>query len=159
MEARLRLFIVLVATLLVANNLLPYVGLRDDSCQTMFSGLRWWPGGNNHHLMPQSMVSDFWRFYVDVSAELDPPAPEHGRAADLLEWLNREGREKNIEAIRAVVRQLCDRGHRVELTYRFSYDDGPAQVAQACDDPVLSDPHALIPIRLHDSDYAVGPPQ
>lgn len=147
----------MVATLLVANNLLPYVGLRDDSCQTMFSGLEWYPAENNHYLMPQVMVSDIWRFYAEVHAELGPPAPEFGRAADLLAWLNRPGREKNAEAVRAVVRQLCDRGHRVAVSYRLARGDEASTAANACDVPMLSDPHDAVPVRLYASDYPLRP--
>ena len=148
-------YIIALGALLCLNNLLPYVGLRDDSCQTMFSGLRWSDEGNNHHIAPQHMLSDLWDYYTDVHAELDPPAPEHGRAEGLERWLNQEERELNTEAVRAVVRQLCDRGHRVSLRYRlrertFRSDD-------ACREPRLSEPHAWIPIRLFDSHIALRP--
>ncbi len=142
-------WIALVATLLIANDLLPYVGLRDDSCQTMFSGLEWQETTNNHYLAPQRRWSDIGRYYTDVAATLDPPPEGHGRAADLAAWLNQPDRELNTEAVRAVIRQLCDRGHRVELRYR---DRGRARhAADACEEPTLSRPHAFIPVRLYDS--------
>lgn len=146
---------VVLGTLLIANNLLPYLGLRDDSCQTMFSGLTWGPGENNHYLVPQRMVSDLWDYYTGVHATLDPPAPEHGRVHDLEAWLNQDPRRLNTEAVRAVVRQLCDRGHRVALRYRAHGQQ--RQSANACLEPHLSEPHAWIPIRLYDSHVPAGP--
>jgi hypothetical protein len=158
LERRLRFFVATVAMLLVANDLLPYVGARDDSCQTMFSGLEWSEEGNNHHFMPQWMVTDLWRYYDDVHVELDPAATDE-RAAHLLMWLNQEGHRKNAEAIRVVVRQLCDRGHRVTMSYVDGQGAPKTDVADACDDPRLSDPHAAIPVRLYDSHYPLVIPR
>lgn len=142
-------WIALIATALIANDLLPYVGLRDDSCQTMFSGLEWEEESNNHYLAPQRSWSDLGRYYTDVHATLDPPPEGYGRATDLHTWLNQPDRELNTEAVRVVVRQLCDRGHRVTLRYRDRRRDRYTE--DACADPALSRPHAQIPVRLFDS--------
>lgn len=121
----------------------------------MFSGLEWTDTTNNHYLAPQRRLSDVGVYYTRVSATLDPPAPPHGRAHDLEAFLDRPGREVNAEAVRAVVRQLCDAGHRVTLAYRDHGVDRRAH--DACGDPRLSRPHAWIPVRLFDSSYPARP--
>ncbi|MEM9071699.1 MAG: hypothetical protein AAGE52_24535 [Myxococcota bacterium] len=151
---RLQAFVALLAITLSANNLLPYLGLRDDSCQTMFSSLHWSDEGNNHLYMPQHMVSDIWSGYVDVSATLDPPPEGYGRVKDLHDWLSQENRVLNTEAVRVVVRQICDRGHAVALRYRRSPEGPLEEAANACGEPTLSEPHWWVPIRLYETDYA-----
>ncbi|MCA9605358.1 MAG: hypothetical protein KC619_07175 [Myxococcales bacterium] len=142
-------WIALLSLALIVNDLLPYVGLRDDSCQTMFSGLEPEEASNNHYLAAQRTWSDIGRYYTDVSATLEPPPEPYTRAADLHAFLQQPERELNAEAVRVVVRQLCDRGHRVDLRYR---DRRVARHApDACGEPALSRPHAWIPVRLHDS--------
>jgi len=156
LKRRLRIAYVVFATLLVTNNTLPYLGMRDDSCQTMFSSLRWSEDGNNHVFMPQAMVGDMWDYYVDVQAELDPPPPDHGRTKTLFMWLNRNDRALNTEAMRVVVRQLCDFGHRVSLSHAVKGLDERVTVADACDDPRYSRPHRWLPFRIYESDQYWG---
>ena len=148
---RLGLAVGLVALLQVTNNLLPYVGWRDDSCQTMFSGLRWESRRNNHLFMPQRMVGDLWVFYLDVDADVRPRA--HGRMRDLADWLNRDGIQHNAEAIRVAVRQLCDAGHTVRLSYRPAPGGALVEGVDACATPELSEPRWWLPVRLYDSHY------
>lgn len=158
LERRLRIFVVVLGVSLATNNLLPYVGLRDDSCQTMFSSLHWWQDGNNHLFMPQRMLSDLWAYRTDVRATLDPPTPPEGRARDLERWLTRPDRALNTEAIRVVVRQLCDRGHRVTLRWTDRrgadlQDARAGHAADACAVPALSAPRWWIPVRLYETDF------
>lgn len=144
--------VAIVGALQVTNNSLPYIGLRDDSCQTMFSGLSWQERSNNHLIAPQRMLSSLWIFYIELEVEVTP-APRAGREADLVEWLHRDGIQHNDEAIRVAVRQLCDAGHAVRMSRR-PVAGGPVQrTDDACADPRFSDPHSWIPVRLYDSHY------
>jgi len=146
---RLGVVVVLLALVQVANNLLPYVGGRDDSCQTMFSGLDIGPEHNNHRLMPHRLMGDLWVYYLDLEVGIEP-APT-GRAADLAAWLRMPEVQHNAEAVRVAVRQLCDAGHRVQIRARTRYDETPLVRADACADPRFSAPHSFIPVRLYDS--------
>ena len=152
LRRRLKIALGVFGVLLVTNNTLPYLGLRDDSCQTMFSALTWGEDGNNHVFMPQLMLSDLWDYYVDVEATIDPEPPDYGRDKTLFMWLNRDERALNTEAVRVVVDQLCRRGYRVSLSYakkgiedRFVYED-------ACEVPHLSEPIRWLPVRVYESD-------
>lgn len=142
--------IVAVGLLQGTNNLLPYVGMRDDSCQTMFCGLDWHERSNNHYFMPQHMLTDLWIFYIDVDAEVTPEPT--GRERDLTQWLKRDGIQHNTEAIRVAVRQLCDAGYSVRLSYRRQGGE-LQEAADACEVPHLSEPHSFVPVRLYDSHY------
>lgn len=140
--------------LLSINNLLPYAGARDDSCQTMFSSLDWWEGGNNHLYMPQRMLTDAWASWTDVRVELDPPVEGHGRVRDLRDWLQQERRALNTDAVRAVVGQICERGHRVRMTYRPAvHGSSPRTVEDACAVPELSRRRWWIPVRRYETDF------
>lgn len=141
-----------LATLLAINNALPYFGLRDDSCQAMFSSLHWEADGNNHLFLPQRMLSDLWRGWNDVRAEVVSARPLDAHEQDLLRWLNQENRQLNTEATRAVIAQLCARGHRVKLRYRHPDEATPRTTDDACAVPELSEPHAWIPVRLYETD-------
>ena len=134
-----------------ANNTLPYFGLRDDSCQTMFSGLAWRDGWNNHAFMPQVMLSDLWVYYIEVEVDVDPPPPP-GRLTALHDWLARDDIQHNAEAVRVAVGQLCEAGHAVRMSYRPVHGDARHGV-DACADPRLSEAHDGIPVRLYDSHY------
>ncbi|MCB9616136.1 MAG: hypothetical protein H6722_27175 [Sandaracinus sp.] len=80
-----------------------------------------------------------------------------GHERDLVAWLNQERRELNTEAMRAVIAQLCARGHRVRLRYRHPSEETPRVTSDACGVPELSSPHAWIPVRLYETDMEVGP--
>lgn len=154
-RTRARVALGALATLLAINNAFPYFGLRDDSCQAMFSSLEWGEGWNNHLFMPQRMSSDLWRGWRDVHADVRGRLDGHEQ--DLVRWLNQERRELNTEAMRAVIAQLCARGHRVRLRYRHPAEDTPRVTSDACGVPELSSPHAWIPVRLYETDMEVGP--
>ncbi|MFK7989467.1 MAG: hypothetical protein AB8I08_25855 [Sandaracinaceae bacterium] len=142
--------VAVVSALQVSNNLLPYIGMRDDSCQTMFSGLDWHERHNNHLVMPQHMLTDWWVFYIDVDADVSPEPT--GRSREIVDWLRRDGLQHNAEAIRVGVRQLCDDGIAVHLWVRRV--GGPLEdIPDACADPRFSAPHWWIPVRLYDSHY------
>ncbi len=149
---RLIAYLVALCALQTAHNLLPYVGLRDDSCQTMFCGLEWGAHWNNHHFMPQRMVGDLWAYHTDVEATLAPAPPPGSRAAHLARWLNQEDRALNTEATRAVIHQLCAGGYRVRLRYRDAIGRDLREAEDACREPALSEPAWWIPVRLFETD-------
>lgn len=142
----------LLCSLQALHNLLPYAGLRDDSCQTMFSGLEWGAHWNNHLFMPQRMVGDLWAYHSDVEASVEPAAPALGRDAHLVEWLDQPERALNTEATRAVVQQLCARGYRVRMRWRDGVDRRTREVEDACAAADLSTPRWWIPVRLYETD-------
>ncbi|MBZ0121802.1 MAG: hypothetical protein K8H88_32715 [Sandaracinaceae bacterium] len=149
-ELALAIFIAGLASLQMAHNALPYLGMRDDSCQTMFSGLEWTDRGNNHLLFPQRSIGT-WRTLADVHVELDR-APASARADYLARWLDRSDRAFNEEAVRAVVAQLCDEGHRVRMRWRTSPAGEIHETQDACEVPALAEPHRWIPVRLYETD-------
>ena len=157
MRRRLVIFVVVLCTLQVINNLLPYIGLRDDSCQTMFCGLEWASRSNNHFFVPQHMVGDLWAYHTEVHAELTPPPEGPGRVQYLNDWLNQENRALNTEATRAVIAQLCARGHAVRMEYVEAVSHRAREVENACDEPALSAPMWWMPVRLYETDYPVEP--
>lgn len=139
--------------LLAANNLLPYAGLRDDSCQTMFSGLAWTARANNHLFMPQRALGDGWT-YLDVTrAEVEPPPPPEGRARIATDWLQHPGRRRNVEAVRAAVGAVCAAGHRVRLTLSAG---GRDETRDACAAPSLSRPSAWVPVARYAPEIPAG---
>jgi len=158
------------AVLWAVNDALPYVGLRDDSCQTMFSSLEWGVGPdgrswNNHLVVPQHMVSSLWS-YLEVREVRITGEARDARERALVRWLSREGYALHVEAVRVVVSQLCEH-HTISLEVRTrvavpSGGWGPAgpleqapfeRIEDACAEPDLSEPHVLIPVRLFETDY------
>lgn len=153
-ERVLRAFLVILGGLLVANNLLPYAGLRDDSCQTMFSSLEWGQSDNNHLFMPQHALSDGWAYRVDVEVSLDPPPEQDGHDDMLLRWLDQPHRALNTEAVRVVLDQLCERRH-VSMRWRMHGDSQVHASIDACGDAALSSPSG-VPFRLYETDFSVA---
>lgn len=149
----LRVFLAILGALLVANNLLPYVGLRDDSCQTMFSSLEWGQSDNNHVFMPQHALADGWAYRVDVEVLLDPPPEQDGHDDMLLRWLHQPNRALNTEAVRVVLDQLCERRH-VSMRWRMPGDPQVHESADACANAALSSPSG-VPFRLYETDFSV----
>lgn len=158
LERRLALVVAAWVGLVVSNDVLPYLGLRDDSCQTMFSGLEWGERWNNHLVFPQYALSDVWA-YLDVEDVVVTPAPETPRLRAIARWLARPDRDRNTEAVRVAVAQLCDAGHHVALSARRTDGEHPlATHADACAEPALSSPHRWVPIRLYETDIPRRPP-
>lgn len=156
LERRLRIVVVGCAVLLAGNDALPYLGLRDDSCQTMFSALHWDERRNNHLFVPQRAVSDLWAYLVVTDVAIEPP-PGSEREALVAEWLTRPGRLRNTEALRVAVRTLCDGGHRVGMTvHRSDLDDPVVRHEDACAVSALSRPNALLPVRVYETDVPAG---
>jgi hypothetical protein len=139
-------------TLLAVNDALPYLGLRDDSCQTMFSSLEWTARSNNHLFVPQYALSDQW-LYLDVRDVEIQPLPTERFARYAAEWLTAPARLRNAEAIRVAAFRLCTAGHQVSFSVRAEHDPGPPRsIADACADPTYSRPRAWIPVRLYETD-------
>ncbi len=158
LERRLGAVVIGWALLLAANDALPYVGLRDDSCQTMFCGLEWGDTWNSHLFVPQHAVSDVWA-YLDVTDVEITPAPTDARMAVIGRWLSAPGRDRNTEAVRVAVSQLCARGHRVAMSTRRTDGEHPViRHDDACAEPEIGSPHAWIPIRLFETDIPHRPP-
>jgi len=169
-ERAARWAIALWALLWIVNDSLPYVGGRDDSCQTMFSSLEWGVGSdgsgwNNHLVVPQHMLFDAWA-NVELRDVVVAGEPRDARERALVRWLTRAGRDRNVDAIRVVLSQLC-RTHAVSLAYRTepvtpSGDWGPREpvvpppfgpVHDACADPWVSAPRSWLPVRLYETDF------
>ena len=153
-ETTLRCFLGLLGALLIANKLLPYVGLRDDSCQTMFSSLEWSEDDNNHLFMPQHAAMDQWAYRVDVEVSVDPEPEENGHDDMLLRWLRQPERALNTEAMRVVLHQLCQ-NRQVSVRWRMQHDDVAHASEDGCSDDTLSAPTG-VPFRLFETDFRVG---
>jgi len=147
--------VIVWASLLAINNSLPYLGLRDDSCQTMFCDMEWGRDWNTHYFIPQHAVSDVWAS-LDVSDVDIAPPPTSRRDQALARWLTEPGRVRNTEAVRVGLWQLCGSGHRVALSVRRA-DGEHAFVHQedACAVDALSAPHLWVPVRLYAPDEPV----
>lgn len=163
--------IALWALLWIAHDALPYVGGRDDSCQTMFSSLEWGVGAsgrawNDHYLVPQRMVFDRW-VLLEVDEVVIEGAPVDARDRALAAWLMRPTRLRSLDAVRVVVAQLCER-HAVSLRHRQhgvvptgAWGEPPGHAPRvtspdACADPLLA-PDWWIPVRLYETDFEVTP--
>jgi hypothetical protein len=158
LERRLGAVVIGWGVLLAANDALPYVGLRDDSCQTMFCGLEWGERWNSHLFVPQWALSDLWA-YLDVTDVEITPAPRGARHEAIARWLRLPERDRNTEAVRVAVAQLCEAGHEVSLSTRRT--DGQHELVHhpdACAEPALSSPHRWIPVRLYETDIPRRPP-
>lgn len=150
---RLNLTIAGFALALFVHNLSPYVGLRDDSCQAMFSRLDYRDGRSNNHLvLPQHALWDGWRYHDDLTVAVSPtPA---GDAATVHTWLTRPDKRRNTRAVRTAVRHLCRSGHQVALEVR---QDGVTEaIEDACSEPRFSEPRLWIPTRLFETDIPTG---
>lgn len=158
LERRLVAVVIALAALLALNDALPYVGLRDDSCQTMFSSLEWGEDWNNHFFVPQRAVSDAWAYLDLRDVAIEPPAGDR-RSRFVAEWLEAQGREHNTEAVRVAVDQLCAMGHRVSFAARRSdrRDQRFTRHEDACGVPTLSAPHRWLPVRVYETDVPVQP--
>jgi len=165
------------AALCSLHNALPYLHVRDDSCQTMFSSLDQGVDWNNHTFMPQTSWGDQWRYVElhDVAIEGDA---RDEREAMLSEWLSAPSHAFNMEALRVVNAQLCE-AHRISFSYRavdvpashaligasvhsrdevrtrFRAATPFAHVEDACRESRWSSPNRLIPVRLFETDFPV----
>ncbi len=165
LERRLAGFVATCGVLLAANYLLPYAGLRDDSCQTMFSELQWSREGNNHAFMPQHMIGDSWDFFYDVHLEWeDDPAvfrqeapEEEARHEALRAWMHRPERRHNRDALRLVVDRLCRDGRRFSLRFRSAHDGPVVAPDEVCADPSLRRVRWWIPVRRFETDEPLPP--
>ncbi|MGE0790370.1 MAG: hypothetical protein AB7S26_32135 [Sandaracinaceae bacterium] len=157
LEPRVLGFLVLLVLLQVTNNALPYFGLRDDSCQTMFSGLELTESANNHLFMPNVVWTDLSLYHTDVHVEVTPAPEPLSPPVELVRWLNQPNRALHTEATRAVIHQLCVQGMQVHMRYRDPRR-GERDVEDACGDPSLSAPRWWIPVRLFETDYPTTPP-
>jgi len=138
--------------LVAANDLLPYVGLRDDSCQTMFSGLEWGERWNTHLFFPQHAVSDVWA-YLEIAEVEITPTPAEPRLVAIAAWLSRPDRDRNTEAVRVAVAQLCQAHLHVGFASRRTDGEHPLlRHDDACREPALSSPHRWLPVRLYETD-------
>jgi hypothetical protein len=140
------------AGLLAINNSLPYLGLRDDSCQTMFCDMAWGRDWNTHYFIPQHAVSDVWAS-LEVTEVVIEPAPTSRRSRALARWLTAPDRGRNTEAVRVAIWQLCGEGYRISLEARRT-DGEHAFVhhADACAIEALAAPHLWVPVRLYATD-------
>lgn len=160
------------------HNALPYLLLRDDSCQTMFSSLDQGTDWNNHVFMPQFAVGDLYR-YVELRDVTITGEARDERDWMLSTWLSVPSHAFNMEALRVVHARLCE-AHRVSFHYRaldvprshamigatlHARDEVRMQlraetpfvyVADACSDPRWSSPHMLIPVRLYETDFPLA---
>ncbi len=169
-ERAARWAIALWALLWIVHDSLPYVGGRDDSCQTMFSSLEWGVAAdgsswNNHLVVPQHMLFDAW-VNVELGEVVIDGELRDARERALARWLSREGRDRNVEALRVAIDQLCEH-HGVTLAYRVEPvapkgDWGPAAEVvvppfgpahDACADPWISAPRWWLPVRLYETDF------
>lgn len=154
---RLRAFAMALGVLLSINNTLPYLGLRDDSCQTMFSGLEWGENTNNHWFMPQYAVSDQWAYRCQVEVELHGDGNSSARVEQAMAWLRQPHRTYNNEALRVVVGGLCEQGYRVRMSYRDAPMSERQSVDDACEVAQLSRSAPWLPVRLYETDYELPP--
>ncbi len=105
--------------------------------------------------MPQRPLADLWRYLTDVEVVVSPEPAPHEQL--LVDWLSQPERELNTEATRVVVAQLCDAGHRVAMRYREVGDPSVRSTPDACDEPSLSEPTSLLPVRLYETDFPHTP--
>lgn len=156
------------ALLWACNDSLPYFGGRDDSCQTMFSSLEWGltPDGrswNNHLLLPQQMAFDAWLNIELRDVEIEGDARD-ARERALYRWIQRPGRDRNIDAVRVALDRLCEH-HTVRLSYRRELMPPSAEwdtthwepeafgpTIEACEDATLGSPRWWVPVRLFETD-------
>jgi hypothetical protein len=139
--------------LFATHNFLPYLGLRWESCQTMYSGLRTGRSGNNHLFVPQWSLSSVNTYYRVATLEIQPPPT----ASDPSELRSLGAAIKqlpdvtvNDEALRRIVHTACRANRRVKLDYRTVEGDRIAvSVDDACRDPRFQ-PRRWFPVELYD---------
>jgi hypothetical protein len=101
-------------------NLQPYLGLRQLSCQTMYSGLSLLPPGN-HLFLPRLRWSDVGDYFENARIAGDSP---HS-------YLNQE-------FARAELQRRCADGQPV--SFEFNEGGRSRRIADACADPEHSRP-------------------
>jgi hypothetical protein len=160
------------------HNALPYLQMRDDSCQTMFSSLDQGADWNNHVFMPQHAVGDLFR-YVELRDVTVTDDARDARDRMLTDWLSVPSHAFNMEALRVTNANLCE-AHRVSFRYRTldvprahaligatleARDEVRTRlraatpfvaVEDACSEPRWSSPHWLIPVRLYETDFPLA---
>lgn len=145
-ERRLRAIGLCAVALFAVHNALPYLGLRYESCQTMYSGLRTSAVGNNHLIAPQVSFGDIATYFTDV--RVSAPATADPEAAVDVGRLNRPDQYVNAEALRVIVRRLCRGGQPIRLSLREPGGDR-IDVRDACIVERFSRPGWWIPVRLY----------
>jgi hypothetical protein len=145
--------ICLIWGLFAVHNFLPYLGVRWESCQTMYSGLRTGRSGNNHLFLPQWSLSSVNTYYRVAALEIQPPPT----ASDPAELRSLGDAIKqlpdvvvNDEALRRIVHTACRAKRRVKLDSRTVEGDRIAvSLEDACGDPRFQ-PRRWFPVELYD---------
>jgi hypothetical protein len=126
------------------NNALPYVGLRFEGCQTMFSGLITLGRSNNHWFMPQLFDGSPDDYISDLQVKI---APQPLREDDLrlLSWMRRGPVRHNFEAVKWAVWRLCRR-----LTLQgVQFREGQTTVMSIAPCTDVPHPNFALPFRLY----------
>jgi hypothetical protein len=120
----------------VLNCLAPYVGLKYEFAQAMFSMLSF--RGDNHLFIPSVPLFSVGRFVHLTSAEATGQAePVARKFTEFVRWAETNGRSVHINFLRYQMDRICGAapGERVHLTVR---DGGQVHdYANACDEPAL----------------------
>jgi hypothetical protein len=147
----LRAIMVVAWVAFAIHNFLPYLGLRWQSCQTMYSGLRTGRTTNNHLFVPQWSLSSVNTYYRVARFELDPPVPA-SETSDLRFIPEAIKDLSNVvvsdEGLRRIVHNACRARRTVRLDYRTMEGDR-VTLDDACLDSRFQ-PRAWLPVELYD---------
>ena len=138
-----------VALLLTANNCLPYLGVRLDGCQTMFSGLAFTEASNNHLLIPQRTISDVGDCRGRREGPLLTTARRHPAGGAVRLAGERPPRLPPGGAAPRRCTGCAPAGISIELAYRTEADGGATfRSGDACGTVGLDPPRWWLPFRL-----------
>ena len=150
MKSRKRsFFCLLLIVFFLVHNFLPYLGLRFESCQTMFSNLRFSPSGNlnNHLVIGQFKLSDLGTYLNLVELKIiwrSPPSAIERQK----ELFLRNSRWVNTEALHWILSSLCSRVEFISASVTLDllrYQ----KINNLCGDSSYLTPHWWIPIQLY----------
>lgn len=135
--------------LFLTHNLLPYFGLRFESCQTMFSNFEISPDGglNNHFFFRQSSLSDLGTYVSLRDLQIkwqQPPSVKH----ETQEIFLREASWLNVEALRWILKGMCSQVEFISAEVsqdRLSY----RKIKNLCLNEYYNNPRLFIPIQLY----------
>lgn len=143
---RICIFVVVLDVLYVVNCLSPFLGLKFENSQAMYSQLD--ARARNHLVLPPLPVFGEPVYVRDVAIDLPPALEDEGAALQwFTRWANENGRSLHLPFFDYHFARLCDASSGARIRLRYTAESGAAVVHEdVCAESELRDP---FPIGLY----------
>lgn len=143
---RIFVFLVVLDVLYLVNCLSPFLGLKFENSQAMYSQLD--ARARNHLVLPPLPVFGEAVYVRDVEIELPPELADEAAGLQwFTSWANRTGHSLHLQFFDHHFARLCEAAPGARIGLRYTAADGSAKSHDdVCAEPELRDP---FPIGLY----------